>query len=224
MLLTNIINNNLLIKLITMLIWLIFPFVLEQYSLLLFNIIVSLCLILYHSKSKLFFNPLYIVLFLGIHYLIIFPLSNAKEIIELQIFTLKLWSLMNIGLFISIYILSEDYIHVLRKMKFGENVVKVFVVFINFIPESTRSISLIIESQKSRGLELSFKSVLNFTAFKFITIPFIFYTLRSIYYSSLNVSLREIKVSDPKLSFGINDLYILAFSSVVVLINIFVNE
>ena len=131
---------------------------------------------------------------------------------------------MNIGLFISIYILSEDYIHVLRKMKFGENVVKVFVVFINFIPESTRSISLIIESQKSRGLELSFKSVLNFTAFKFITIPFIFYTLRSIYYSSLNVSLREIKVSDPKLSFGINDLYILAFSSVVVLINIFVNE
>lgn len=221
MLLYYFINNNLYIKFITILVWLIFPFILGEKILLLFNIIVTLYLMFYHKKSKLFFNPFYIVVFLSIHYLMVYLFSNQQEIIDLQLFTQKLWSLMNIGLFISIYIFSEDYIYIMRKLKVADNIIKVFIALVNFIPESIRSIALIIESQKSRGLEISFKTVLNLTAFKFITVPFILYILRAIYYSSMNVSLREINVSDPKLILERNDLFILVFSSIVVIINIY---
>ena len=128
---------------------------------------------------------------------------------------------MNIGLFISIYIRSEDYIFIFRKMNVSEDILKVFVALVNFIPESIKSISTIIEAQKSRGLNISIKSVLNMSAFQFITIPFILYTLRSIYYTSLNVFLRDIKVSNPKLSFGVNDIFIISFSFTIIIISIY---
>lgn len=215
----NILRNHYLTKINIICIWFILPFILNELPLLLFDIVLSIILIYFNKKYKLLINPLYIIIFILLHYLIVFPFCNELELLELKSFTLKIWSLMNIGLFMGTYLNTEDYIFILRKLQFNEQVIKVFVAFVNFIPESMRSIKLITESQKSRGLNISFKNIFNFTAFEFITIPFIMFTLRSIYYTSINISIRKLEVSNPCLSFGFSDLFIILFTLSLICIN-----
>jgi len=205
-------NNHYITKIAILVLWFVFPFLLSINALLVFDITTSIFLIYSNFKQKLLVNPVWILLFICIHYLVIYPFSNTDEIYLLNVFSIKIWGLMNVGIFVGVYLETQDIIYILKKIKIDNEIIKVFISFINFIPESFISLKTIMEAQKSRGLSVSLKNVFNLSVFKFIAIPYIFYTLRSIYYTSLNVYLKELKVSTKNYFFSINDFIIILFS------------